>query len=85
MLYVCVQDALAATLVDEGLSLLDAHCGPPPNATEVWLDDRDRSQPLRWCPATAVWTSVASAGSSCSGGLISMDGYDLLIISCLTS
>ena len=40
MLSVCVQDALAATLVDEGLSLLDSHGGPPPNATEVWLDDR---------------------------------------------
>ena len=40
MLSVSVQDALAATLVDEGLSLLDAPGGAPPLATEVWLDER---------------------------------------------
>lgn len=39
LLAVCAQDALAATLVDEGSSLLDAADSVPPLAVDVWLDD----------------------------------------------
>ena len=35
---VCVQDVLAATLVDEGTSLLDAADGQTPGSVDVWLD-----------------------------------------------
>ena len=38
MLSVAVQDALAATLVDEGVALLDAAGAAPPLSVEVWLD-----------------------------------------------
>ena len=40
MLSVAVQDALAATLVDEGLTMLDADDSKPPLSVEVWLDGR---------------------------------------------
>ena len=38
MLSVCVQDVVAATLVDEGTSLLDAADGQAPGSVDVWLD-----------------------------------------------
>merc|ERR1712167_304835 len=38
MLAVCTQDSLAATLVDEGLSLEDSGTGPGPLSVGVWLD-----------------------------------------------
>ena len=38
MVSVAAQDALAATLVDEGLGQLDWKDGPEPLAVEVWMD-----------------------------------------------
>ena len=38
MLSVSVQDALAATLVHEGTSLLEEGVAPPPLGVDVWLD-----------------------------------------------
>ena len=38
MLSIAAQDALAATLVCEGTSLLDAATGGAPACTDVWLD-----------------------------------------------
>ncbi len=40
MISVVSQDALAATLVDDGVALLDAAQVPCPSSVEVWLDDR---------------------------------------------
>ena len=40
MISVVSQDALAATLVDDGVALLDAAQVPGPSSVEVWLDDR---------------------------------------------
>ena len=39
MLAVAAQDALAATLVDEGRDHLDSKDGLEPLATDVWLDE----------------------------------------------
>ena len=39
MLSVTCQDALVATLVDDGVSFLDAVCTGSPSSTDVWLDD----------------------------------------------
>ena len=38
MLSVAVQDAVAATIVNEGVSLLEAADGPGPLAVHLWLD-----------------------------------------------
>ena len=38
MISVCIQDALAATLVNDGIGLLDAPDGPAPLAVDVWLN-----------------------------------------------
>ena len=40
MLAVTAQDALAATLVKEGLVHLDGHDGLGPLSVDVWLDER---------------------------------------------
>ena len=40
MVSVCVQNALASTLVDDGTTLLDAADGPAPLAVDVWLNSR---------------------------------------------
>ena len=40
MISVCVQDATAATLVDDGASWLEAADGPVPLAVDVWLNAR---------------------------------------------
>ena len=40
MLSLSVQDALTATLVNDGVGLLDAASGAAPLSCDVWLDDR---------------------------------------------
>jgi hypothetical protein len=39
LLSVALQDALAATLTNEGTGLLTGVDGPPPSATDLWLDE----------------------------------------------
>ena len=41
MLAVAAQDALAATLTQEGVLLLDAATGQEPTSVDVWLDGGD--------------------------------------------
>ena len=38
MISVAVRNALAATLVDDGVSILDATDGEPPLGVDLWLD-----------------------------------------------
>ena len=74
MVSVSVQSALAATLVDDGTSLLDAADGPAPLAVEVWLNSRteattaatpaaDSSQPDFAAAAPAVGIGAAAASA----------------------
>ena len=39
MVSIVTQDALAATLVDEGVGILDAGDAHEPLSVDVWLDD----------------------------------------------
>ena len=41
MLSLSVQDAVTATLVNDGVELLDAASGAAPLSCDVWLDDRE--------------------------------------------
>ena len=35
---ICTQDAIAATLINDGTRLLDAPCSDEPDGVDVWLD-----------------------------------------------
>ena len=64
LLSTCVQNTLAATLVDTGTTVLDAADGVVSTAVDVWLG----SNVLSSFQARAQGTAVPEQGSSATGG-----------------